>query len=400
MGAASKIFNLRNFTILFLLLGIFILVTYKFLEYQTLQQLRNLHSNIVKKELSLIEQSDKLDIEISKLFDDYLNPDIDDAEAALKLDEMIKKMNLAISNNNNYISTLEKNRQRYKSLLSYSRLALGERGKFIKEFLELQDKYYDDEISVARENSVATQLLINIFNVGKDKILISDYTEKAFGIDNPDYYGLFSSVAPLEKYTRSDYKFQDEDKIKEYYPYGYDSLIKNRNYLGSYYSVAKDLAAGDIESANYKISKVVEDELALNVDFERIFEVYDTRTRNKATRILETLLKKIDLTKDFEEGKLSSYPFVEPLNKWTEDVELCQLYAYKTSLYSNIVGKYPEDKNFNELLETLKQLSPQTTELDRRFDKSSIVYTNDEEMITFRCKEHLSGEEYLFQSLK
>lgn len=396
----GKIFTLRNILFLLLFLGILVSVVYKHLEYQTLAQLKNLYASTVSEELYLTELNDKLDVEAAKILDEYLDPELDESEASLKLDELLSRLNLAITNNKNYINTLEKNRERYNSLNGYAKIIVGKRGQFIRDVLSLQDKYYEEEISVNKESAITIQLLINIFNVGKDKILLSDYTQEAFYENDPDYYSLFSNLYPLEKYTRSDYQFPEQDEIRKIYPYGYEALERNKNYMSSYYSVAKDFAAGDLESANYKISRVVDTELELNVDFDRVFEEYDKRGRDSSLRILETGLEKISLIKNFESGDMSKYPFVEPLTKWIEDVELCQLYAYKSSLYSSIIGDYPEAKTFQELLEELKKLSPQSTELDGIFDKSTIVFDNGDEIISFRCKEHLSGKEYLFQTLK
>lgn len=396
----GKIFTLRNILFLFLFLGILVLAVYKLLEYQTLAQLKNLYASTVSEELYLTEQNDKLEVESSKILDEYLDPEIDENEASLKLDELLNRLNLAITNNRNYISTLEKNKEKYKSLSGYAKIIIGKRGTYIRDFLRLQDKYYSEEIQANKESIITTQLLINIFNVGKDKILLTNYTEQAFYENDPDYYTLFSTLSSLEKYTRADYQFPEQEEIKNLYPYGHEILERNKNYMSSYYSVAKDLAAGDLESANYKISRVVDTELELNVDFDRIFEEYDIRGRERSLTILETELEKVSLIKNFETSDMAKYPFVEPVTKWIEDIELCQLYAYKTSLYSSIIGDYPEAKTFEELLEELKKLSPQTTELDAIFDKSAVDFDNGDEIISFKCKDHLSGKEYLFQTAK
>lgn len=396
----SKFITLRNFLFVLLFVGILVMTVYKLIEYRTLVQLKNLYASTINEELFLIEQNDELGVEGTKILNEYLDPQLDENEVSLKLDELLSRLNLSIANNRNYIGVLEKNRERYVSLNGYAKIILGNRGKFTREFLELQDKYYGEEILVNVDEVITTQLLINLFNLGKDKILLEDYTQEAFYENEPDYYSLFSNLYPLEKYTQSDYKFPEQDEIQRLYPYGYEILERNKNYISSYYSVAKDLAAGDLESANYKVSKVVDTELELNVDFDRVLDEYDKRGRDSALRILETDLKKIALIKDFKGSYMSKYPFVKPLTNWSEDVELCQLYAYKTSIYSGIVGTYPEARTLNGLTEELKKLSPQTTELDVAFDKSVIVFTNEDEIISFRCKDHLSGKQYLFQTLK
>jgi hypothetical protein len=375
-------------------------IGYKVFEWRNLDKLAELNSKTVPVELSIVEKSDKNYNEAADLFVKLVSEDLTTEEQLDLLEEIDGKLNLALSNSNEYLKALEENRGSYKKLEFPSKLLLGNRGKFARQFIENQLNYYDVEIEGIKENIISDYLAKNIFAVMKDKIIMMDFDDKASVAPTTNYSRYFADIASLEKYTRSDFKFPKEDEIKELFPYGHEMLDNNREYMSAYYSVVKDYVAGDYESAAYKYSRIEEASLELNVDFDRLFSEGEERENERAKKIIEYVVAKNMAIKEFKKDNLGMYPLLPRVDGWKDDLELCQLYSYKASYYNNVLKKYPEAEDFESLITELAQLAPSTSQIDSDFDKAVVEFTNTDELIQFKCTDGEVSKAYTFTTTK
>ena len=125
-----------------------------------------------------------------------------------------------------------------------------------------------------------------------------------------------------------------------------------------------------------------------------------TLKKDLAKNTIETVTNKVNAINTFQEEDLGSYPALPKISKWKEDLVLCQLYAYKSQFYNLITGKYPEATNFDELLIKLSQVAPKTDDVDRKFDKSVIKFTNNDKEITFECTDKEDSKTFVFKTPK
>ncbi len=391
--------NFLLLTSLFFL--IFLGVGYKITERKSLKTISEIHTRVVPAELTGVEKNSKNGLAIAELIGKLYAKKPPPFEEQLKiLDEIDGQVNLNIGYVKEYLTNLEKDKKEFENLIFVSKFLFGRPGDFLRKFLENRLNYYKEETEAANQGIVEGYLVKNIFTVARDKIIMNKFDKKASGSPKTNYPKYFADIATLEKYTNNSFKFPEEDKIKELYPYGYETLINNKNYMNAYYSVVKDYVAEDYESALYKYSRIQEGYLKLNVDFDRLFGERDEENKEKAKRIIEYVANAIKAIKDFRMNNLGLYPLLPRIDSFKEDLELCQLYSYKTGLYFNTLKKYPKASDSATLVEELTQLPPSTSVVDDKFDMNVLNYTNNDELIKFECVDKQANKTYTFEIRK
>lgn len=399
MGS-KKTFHLRDALILLLALFLVFGVGYKYLEWSVFDRLAKLQHFSIPNELSIIERGGNLSedagVDIVKL-----NEPKSTLESNLKIyDELDGKINLILENDKSYVDAINSNSSKYKTLNILSKLLIGKRGKLARRIVSDQIQYYVNEGKGARDNVISDYLMKNIFAVSKDKAIMQIYDNKASASPNTLYSKYFSEVASLEKYTRSDYKFVEEDAIKQSYSYGFETLQNNKNYLSAYYAVIKDFVAGDYESSAYKYTKLEAQFIKLNVDFDKLFGENESIKQDLSKKIIELVVDKDTAIKEFKSGGFDKYPLLPRIEGWKEDLEMCQIYDVKGSLISGISKKPVEAKDLDAYLNWLSQMNPSTASIDNSIDKSIIKFTNTDDKLTYQCLDKETGKEYIFVTSK
>lgn len=396
----KKIINLRDIAILFLILVLLISIAYKYLEWNIFDQLAKLQNSSIPAELSIIEKSDSITesfiLNVEKLTASDSKPE----KIILIYDELDGIINLDLDNNKLYKETIETNSNKYKTLNLLSKILIGKKGEIAKRIISDQIQYYKNEQKNAYDNIVSTYLLKNIFMVNKDKVIMQVYDEKASKSPETLYSKYFSDIAPLEKYTRNDFKFLEEDAIRKLYSYGYETLQNNKNYMKTYYSMVKDFITNDYESAKYKYTKLQDAYIKLNVDMDRIFNENKSLKQDRLKEIIKLVVDKSAAIKDIKINNFNRYPFLPTIKGWKEDLEICQIYAVKGSLISDLLNKPIEAKDINGYLDWLAKMNPSTLPVDNLFDKSIINFTNDDKKIIFNCLDKESNKKYTFLIFK
>jgi len=396
----KKTLYLRNVLLLILTLILTISIGHKYLEWSVFNQLVKLQHLFTSNELSIIEMGDKLNEavtdDIAQLSKPKLTP-----EGSLKIySELDGKINLVLDNDRSYVETIKVNSSKYRTLNFLSKLLVGNRGKLARRIIQDQLNYYEKEKNSAYDDLVSDYLVKNIFAVAKDKTIMQIYDEKASTSPKTLYLKYFSDIAPLEKYTRSDFKFPEEDAIKNLYPYGYETLQNNKNYMSAYYAVIKDFVAGDYESATYKYSKLQEQYIKLNIDMDRLFRENEFAKQERSKQIIELVVDKVAAIKEFKNKNFGKYPLFPSIEGWKEDLEMCQIYYVKGLLSSNISRKPIDAKDLGAYFDWLSSINPSTSAVDNLIDKSIIKFANSEDKLTYQCLDKEAGKEYTFVTTK
>jgi hypothetical protein len=397
---SDKTISVKNLLLLFFIFLLFLSIFYKLFEWKIISGFVKEQGLTVPQELSIVETGNKQNDEITPSLLELTDPKLKPEDRLSVYDELDGKINIIIDTAKDYKEKLIKNKKSYAKYQTFSKFLIGRRGELFKDIIDNQIKYYDMEIESAQLSITSDYLGKNIFSVSKDKAIMSVYDDKASVSPKTLYSKYFSEIAPLEKYTRDSYSFPEEESIKKSYPYGYETLQNNKEYLGAYYLVIKDYVSEDYESATYKYKKLQNQNLKLNVDMDRLFNENSENSQNRTKAIMTTLLAKNDAIRKFETDKLGDYPFLKKISGWKRQLEMCQIYFIKGVLLAEVSKKPIESKNIEEYLLALSLITPNLDQLDKDFDKSIMEFTNDEKYLTIKCDDKEADRSYTYKLAK
>jgi hypothetical protein len=376
-------------------------IGYKYYEWQVVKNLSDLYNSSWKQELKAVENSVKAGDDFFQFQEDTFAAKDFTASFTKNYDDLRGKFNLYIESEEGYKNLINQNRNKYLVLKSSSSFLFGPQGDFVRKVVDLQLKYYDDEIENTNRNVAGSYLLSNLLSVLYDKGIVDAY-EKKIGTTYANIPKYFSDISTIQSYTKNDFKFSHEDEIKKYFPGGYESLQKYRDYLSTYYLVVQDIVNGDYQSAAYKYTNISNNIASLTINFKDFFNTQaDDQTTNRDKEIVDIVSNQANLIKQFKKNGLGKYPLLPTINKWEEDLVLCKMYDFKAvSVYNSVTLKYPASRNFDDLLKELSGVNPRTDFVDSSFDKSVVVFTNDDKKIEFQCKDKYDGDILTFTTKK
>lgn len=384
------------------LLFVILILGYKIYEYNQLKVIVKTYESNFVNELVLAEESNQITEDFVETFTTFLTQDPEASFSAVltSYDDVIRIINIGDNKGIEYQREITENQKEYQNLNRSTFILIGKPKGFSGNFLKVVDKYYQDESKSTLYSLMGTRLLKNLFQLLRDDAIVRNHSDLIQDIKAKDYASTLYSISSIEKYTEKDYTLPDENEIKKLYLYGSDVLGRYKDYLKAYYLVAKDYARGDYESSAYKYEKFKDVYANLTVDWDRLLGENDKDTLEIQKSVLEDLYNQIKLLEQFNEEGLGRYPLFETITFQNKDLILCHLYSYKTSLYNSITSKYPEAKTIDDLLNELDTIAPKTKDLDSKFDRSVMEFSNDEKKISFICKDKVADRSYRFVSSK
>jgi hypothetical protein len=287
-----------------------------------------------------------------------------------------------------YDQLLADHQAEYQKLATKTNLLYGKRKEVLSELIAAQLAFYETERQDVARGQVFLSLNRNGVSVGKDGAALGVFMIKTGGFNNEAAIrSEFSSIAGLEKYTRDDFKFVNEEQIKADHPYGYESLDKQRKYFSGVYDAIKDLVSGDEESAGYKFSRLGDDYADLGtIDSERIESEGREEGKKIDQQLVEHLLRRYQAVEKFHELQLGTYPLLASI-PLSNNLSRCYLYVYKTDLYRDIKDNYPQAGSLTELQKELNQITPDLSEIDKATTTDQVEISKDEDRIHFTCKD-------------
>lgn len=381
---------------IFLILGI----TYKYFEWNTLKTLSDLYNSSWKNEFKIVEQNTKKYDDLAQFQNTIFNSKDPDSFSKNYID-LNSKLNLLTESEQQYLSTIKDSRDKYINLQKSTAFLIGQRGDFAKKLIDLQIKYYNDEIESGQRGDANLYLESDLYSLWNDKGLVDSFDKKISPDAKTNIPKYFADIAPLQSYTKSDFTLNHSDEIKQYFPDGYDALNKYKDYLSNYYIVVQDIVNGDYNSAAYNYTTISNNISNLTLNFKGIFSSGKDQQIERSKNIADEVSNGITLIKQFKKNNLGKYPILPAVSIWKEDLVLCQLYDFKsTTIYHNVTSKYPSSKNFSDLLNELSDVNPKTDSVDKDFNKSIVTYTNDDKKIEFKCKDIVDGDTLTFSFTK
>ncbi|MDO8569992.1 MAG: hypothetical protein Q7R97_00205 [Candidatus Daviesbacteria bacterium] len=377
-------------------------VAYKYQEYQYLKTLISSYQSTLTEKLTILEEYNNSQNEASKDIKTYFfqKPDTSIKDTLTNLDKAIKSAKLVQGMVQDYERQINQNRKNFQNIRKSNFLLFGSIKEFSDKFLTSVDNYYQKENQTVQDNKVAMDFSINLLETLKDYSIALNYLATAAKLPNNKVAASFYELSSLEKYSRDDFTFQNEEEIKKSMSYEYEILNKYRQYLKSYYLVVRDYMNGNYDSAAYKATRLTTDTSNLTIDWGRIGKEGEVERIKRGKAILEDMITQLTLLQNLKKNGLGEYPYLEEVAFSKTDLLSCHIYSYKKGVYYSVTSEYPKAKTIEELFKELSVISPKTNELDSEFDKNSMQYTNTDDEIEVACEDKGDNKSYTFTTLK
>lgn len=377
-------------------------IGYKFQEYQHLKSLVDTYQSVLTGKLTHIEEYNSSQEEGYKHLKTYLSekPNTPLKDTLSNLDQVIKSAKLIQGIVQDYEKRVDEDREKFQTIRKSRILLVGPVKGFSDRLLDSIDSYYQEEAQTAKNNKLSLDFSINLYETLKDYAIALDFSANSANLKPDKFASDFYKISSLEKYSRDDFSFQNEEEIKKLLPYEYEILTKYREYLKSYYLVSKDVLKGNYDSAQYKAGKLLTNAANLTVDWSRIGKSDEADRTRRSKAILEQLITQLSILRELDQGGTGKYPYIRPVTFNKKDLLLCHMYKYKIGLYSLVTSEFPKAKTIEELQKELSTVSPKTNEFDNGFDKSSMEFTNTDDKIEVTCKDKEANKSYAFPTSK
>lgn len=388
-----------------LILGIFILllllIIYKWFEYSSLKKLINTYDNVIKRELTLTSDINKQEKDaFAKVLDFYKSGSEEAEMQSTAYEALTPSFDLYRSLETEYSKLIKDNSDKYERLSLAFKFLIGPKVTKAKQIIKDQSNYYKSEIKGNENVLIESAYFKNLFMIINDMYRINDFDAKAQ--NKEETKKKFYLLASIEKYTRNDFKFFDEENIKNYAPNEYQGLVRYKRYFATYYELIR-LVVKDQENSQAVAdlsNKLRQDSSNINIDFQGLFEDKKDSKLEETKKTISIVSDQLKNIYELNEDKSLTYPFVKPLTFTKHYLWHCQLYDFKTGFYNAYKKKYPSAKNVDELLNDLNTLNPKTTDIDKRFDKNVLKLENDEKELRFTCIDKENRDEYVFVLMK
>ena len=184
----------------------------------------------------------------------------------------------------------------------------------------------------------------------------------------------FSQLAPLEKYTKADYKFEGQDTLAKEYPDSYKAFAAFKTIFGQYYTAFKALTQGDTsQAANLnQIGREFENSISA---LQNPFREIAAEAKPNTTKIKDAYANYTKALDFYSEKKLYSNLLSESKCLVQNNQNKAVVLAYAVQLYETDKEKPPADKSFSALVGTLKTGNYFDSSL--KYNESDFTYASD-----------------------
>jgi len=398
----SKSVSLRVILLIVLILLISISIGYKYFEWKIFNNISSIYNRAYFEEISLTSEGGRIFEKYTNLMSSQSFTDPRDTTEYLEiLTNIDNTLNININFLEGYGTLLKENLYKFSELKKGSNFLIGERRNIAKKIINYHLDYYKNEMEMNQIQLSQNYGVKTLINIWSDNTKLVDFLNKIGSSVDSDYIGkYFSEIISLEKYSNNDFKFENEDIIRKYYPNSVSKLNSWKEYFAAYYSAEKNFVRGNTETAFLELQAVKDNASNATTDYNTIFTEQESQTSEKSRAILKIVSNQAATIKEYKSKGLYKYPLLKENNIWIEDFVLCQMYNYKTQIYQSITSKYPSSKTVSGLIKELSTINPKTSNVDSTFDKSVMKFTNTDKKIEFICENKYNNKKLVFNILK
>lgn len=396
--------KIKNITLLVGIVFLLILAAYKYNEWYVFSSLDNFHKSFFSSYLQLNEKEFKLNEEAYKLTE-TLTEDLKDKKKAKDAEKnfwtgIIRYSKININNTQETISLLNSNSKVVSKIKQHGAFLIGRNRKLVSDYLKLVTNYLDINLQQKQLSLASDNYGLNYSQIQLDYITISKfdtgYNGKSLAGIQQYVQNNFSDISDLEKYSRSNFEYEQADLIKSSMPESYDHLQKVKAFIGSYYEMMKDLASGDSESAGYKWDKFNSNRINLNVNAFELDKAVDKKKEELTKNLLNSEKELIDIVSTLNK-RTYKYPFIKTNFAWNDTLLKCDFILSSTQYYKIMTDDYPTQATITELINELDNKGMLLGSF--QYDESKIKYQRDDKKIAFTCFDDQSNKELVFSDV-
>lgn len=394
--------NLRILIFIILITCILSLSIYKIYEYRQINSLISTINVTIPEEIKLASEEASLSHTSAKDFADQFfveksKEDLDSLDKDdIAIDNVQKSFKIYKNKNEEYHDLLHKDSLIFAKLKQDGRFLIGSRRDWYSHLVDGLLSNYKADQSVELNDKTVKAMITQLLTLEKGMVA---YKRNLLTIDTKNTASIsesFNLISSLEIYTEQNYAYEGEELVKTSLPYGYDVLNRYREFLKSYYLMSRDMVNGDYESAVYKGSKFITDSTSLTVDWKRFYGQDEQVNQDLRKQQINNSVEVSSMLKEFFDKKYGLYPLISPIKLTALNLYLCDMYSNKTDIFYDVKSELPKSSTFDNLLSDLDTVAPRTTDLDKIFDKGSVVFTNSESELDFTCKDSAVSSSYTF----
>jgi len=301
-------------------------------------------------------------------------------------EKITEDLNQAKTEYDNSITTYKKGLDKLDSSVSkldnFAKMPLwlgGDQKKFVADVTDSLDTYqaarktdYDSLVKAKPvfNNSLQvigdTAVLLGYFLTAQSAK--SDQEAVAILVQN------FTQLAPLEKYTKADYKFEGQDTLATEYPDSYKAFAALKTVFGQYYLAIKGLSQGDMSQAAQldQIGSEFENSIS---SLQNPFNEISTEAKPNTTKIKDAYASYTKALDFYSEKKLYSNLLSKKERLVQNNQNKAVVLAYAANIYETDNEKPPADKSFADLFITLKDGKYLVSDL--KYNETDFTYSSD-----------------------
>jgi hypothetical protein len=381
-------------TILFLSV-IVLMMSYRIFEINFIKNVNQSYKQIKAEEFELITESDKINVKYFDKLDGFFSE-----EQTTTQEEYISLLKILRGRTQLYLNLIREHRNEIQVFKDKTKYLVGERKTKVVQFFDTLLEYYNLEIESAESSLAYSDLLTNSYKLIDDETIFYDFIDK-YNWDQTEISNNFSDLVALKKYANNDYEFSNIELIKKHNPKGYRSLENRAEFLGSYYEALSDYSRGNDTSANYKFEALNQKSSELEVDYDQIADEIASVDLDRSKKIAQLNVNELEMTQLFSKENLFDYSFMGNFSSgWAFEQTFCNLFAYKSMIYSDIKSEDLDFSTIDELNSALVEIPPSFNLIQDSINLSKINYSNNEDTVVFKCDGINSGTEYIFTTFK
>lgn len=230
--------------------------------------------------------------------------------------------------------------------------------EFAGDFTSSIDQYLEARKADYQFQIKTKPVLNNVFQILDDTIALLSYSNKLANAETEEdsakvLQESFSEISSLEKYSKTDYKFEGENNLASEFTDSYKAFGVIKGTYGQFYLVFKAMSEGDYSKVDElaQVGSQFEDSLGV---LDNPFNELGEKSKPYLVKIKDAYVNYAEALDFFARKNLHS-------NLLSKEKVLAQNNQNKLVVFTHLVelyyldnGKYPTDTNFSSLVTTLK----------------------------------------------
>ena len=267
--------------------------------------------------------------------------------------------------------------------------------KFAGDFTLSIDQYLEARKADYQFQIKTKPVLNNVFQILDDTIALLSYSNKLANAETEEdsakvLQESFSEISSLEKYSKTDYKFEGENNLASEFTDSYKAFGVIKGTYGQFYLVFKAMSEGDYSKVDEltQVGLQFKDSLGL---LDNPFNELGEKSKPYLVKIKDSYVNYAEALDFFASKNLHSNLLSKEKVLAQNNQNKLVVFTYLVELYYLDNGKYPTDTNFSFLVTTLKNSNRFDNTM--KYNESDFTYASPKDSyFEIGHKDEISGQ--------